>query len=300
MTIQAGAILDVVAGVESGGTLKLAAGTASFELIVLSGGVVSGPGTVLGTNNDIAGSIVGVTLGEAANFGEMLIDSGGYASGINLADGEMEVANTAFAYGGQVSSNSVLVVDGGGFVSGVTVAGILVASGSVYNTVLSGGTIEVANGVQLSGVTGSGAIEFEGVISSVTLNSANILYGIGSGGAMHAGVVASGTTLLVEAGATASGVTVAGDMIVEGTASNTILNYGTIEETSGGQVIGVTGSGAVEFDDGYILSGATLNSASLVFEIGQGGAMDSGSVTSISTLVVESGGVASGVRSRAR
>ena len=58
---------------------------------------------------------------------------------------------------------------------------------------------------------------------------------------------------------------------------------------------GRRGTGNIEYGGGLVLSGAVFNAGNVVYEIGPGGTMSLGSVTSISTVVVEAGAVASGV-----
>jgi hypothetical protein len=173
----------------------------------------------------------------------------------------------------------------------------MIVYGAASNTNLDYGTLEEMGGGVLVGATGTGAIEYGGglTLNGAVFNANNVVYEIGPGGVMNAGSVTSVSTLVVEAGALVSGVTVAGEMIVSGTASNTILDYGTLEEMGGGILVGATGTGAIEYGGGLTLSGAVFNANNVVYEIGPGGTMDGGEITSVSTVVVESGALASGV-----
>ena len=98
-------------------------------------------------------------------------------------------------------------------------------------------------------------------LNGAIFNAGNVVYEIGPGGTMDGGEVTSISTLVVESGAFVSGVTVAGEMIVSGYASNTILDYGTLEEVGGGVLVGATGTGAIEYGGGLSLSGRSSTPA---------------------------------------
>ena len=112
---------------------------------------------------------------------------------------------------------------------------------------------------------------------------------------MNAGSVTSVSTLVVEAGAQVSGVTVAGEMIVSGYASNTILAGGTLEQVGGGALAGAGGNGTIIYGAGVVLSGAVMNGPAIVLEVAAGATFEASDITSVSTVVALAGVTASGI-----
>jgi autotransporter passenger strand-loop-strand repeat protein len=271
VTLKTGAYEDVIAGVDSGGILTLGAGAASFGLAVVAGGVVSGPGTVLGPINGVAGLITGVTVGEAAYYSDVVIEAGGSASGVTVVNGLMVVQASATAVGAQVDSGSMLTVSSGGLASGgqVNSGGMLGVLGAAV-----GATIE--NG-------GSAWVEYTGVVSATLVGG---VVAVLSGGHLYGETVGSGGTEWIGVGGSASGTQVdSGGAVVVlsgGSATNITVSsggtYGYQVVVSGGQSIsaptrvvsgatvmgGVTLlSGAQEgFADAVVLSGGTLSVSS--------------------------------------
>jgi len=260
--------------------------------------VVSGVASNIVLADGLVEVLSGGTLTGESGAGAVMFGSGVF-SGVTLnASGVVfSAAAGATMDGGDLTSVSTLVVDGGALVSGMTVEGEMIVYGTASNTILDYGTLEEFAGGILVGATGTGAIEYGGglTLNGAVFNANNVVYEIGPGGTMNAGSVTSVSTLVVEAGALVSGVTVAGEMIVSGTASNTILDYGTLEEMGGGILVGATGTGAIEYGGGLVLSGAVFNADNVVYEIGPGGTMAGGDITSVSTVVVEADALASGV-----
>ena len=282
-------------------------------LVVSNGGLVSGitllPGAILEAYGAVSNTVLSYGTLEEFGGGTLVGASGTgtieYGSGLVLNNATFnannvvyEIGSGAVMNGGQVTSVSTLVVASGATASGVTVGGVMVDSGVVSNVVLAGSAklYQDASGT-LTGESGAGTIVFAGgsVITGETMNASGIVFSAAGGATVHGGDVTSVSTLVVGAGAVASGVTVEGEVIVSGTMSNTILDYGTIEQVAGGVLVGATGTGAIEYGGGLVLNGAVFNASNVVYEIGPGGTMNVGSVTSVATLVVEAGALASGV-----
>jgi hypothetical protein len=80
-------------------------------------------------------------------------------------------------------------------------------------------------------------------------------------------------------------------MVVYGSATDTILDGGVLEEIGSGALIGATGTGTIIYD--VNLTGASLNSPYVVFEMGSGATFAASDVTSVSTLILAPG--ASGI-----
>ena len=295
ITLEVGADPDVYGQVDGGGTLYLGSGMAAYNMGV--DGTVSGPGTMLatGVTSDF-GTFIGVSVGNAAFYSELAV-VGGSVSGVDIVNGEILLQSGAWASGVDVASGSELNVGNNTSVNGATVAGFLFDDGWASNIDLAGGTLEVYSGSVLNTVSGFGTLEYAGgqTLSGAVFANANIIYEVDSGATAAGGSVTSVTTLVVGSAGAASGVTVAGELIVSGTTSNTILAGGTVEVVSGGTLSGVSGSGTIVYGAGETLSNHAFNSSVVVFEAASGAQLDGGDVTSVSTLVVEAGAVASGV-----
>jgi len=289
-------------GVGSNATLVIDHGGFASGLTVSAGATVVASGLVSSTILDFGtleqfagGSLVGATGTGTIEYGSGLVLSNATFNAGNVV---YEIGSGAVMDGGQVTSVSTLQVASGATASGVTVNGALVDSGVVSNVILANGAklYQYGNG-KLVGESGNGTVVFAGgsVISGETMNASGIVFSAAGGANVQGGSLTSVSTLVVGAGAVVSGINLAGEMIVYGTASNTVLNYGTLVEMGGGVLVGATGTGAIEYGGGLTLNGAVFNAGNVVYEIGPGGVMDAGSVTSVSTLVVEAGASASGV-----
>ena len=250
----------------------------------------------------------GAKLYQYAN-GKLTGESGAgtivFAGGSVISGETMDASGIVFSaaggadvLGGTLTSVSTLVVGAGAVVSGVTVAGEMIVSGTASNTILNFGTLEEMGGGVLVGATGTGAIEYGGglVLTGAVFNAGNVVYEIGPGGTMNVGSVTSVSTLVVEAGAVASGVSVFGEMIVSGVASNTVLNGGILEQIGGGALVGASGSGTIIYGSGVNLSGATMNAPAIVLEVTSGANFKAADITSVSTVIATSGLTASGIK----
>ena len=172
-----------------------------------------------------------------------------------------------------------------------------IGSGGVLNDsdLTAPSTLIIADGGVMSGGTVEGALIDFGVVSNVTIDgpAPAIISADGTlngTGTFDGGDVASGATLIVEgtySREVASGVTVEGTMIVYGSAVNTILDGGVLVQSGVGVLDGLSGSGTIVYD--VDLSNASLNSPDVLFEIGSGFTFFGGDVTSVSTLILQSG-----------
>jgi len=293
VTLRVGADLDFYGQVDGGGTLSMASGTAAYFLTV--DGTLSGPGALLGDNTDY-GAVVGASVGNAAIYSVLTVQ-GGSVSNVDIVNGQIVLQYGGWASGVDIASGSELSVNSNDSVTGATVAGFLGDGGSATNIDLDGGTVEISSGSVLTNLSGFGTLEYGGglTLSGSVFDNANIIYELGFATTALGGEVTSISTLLVGSAGTASGVAVAGDLIVSGTASNILLQGGEIVVASGAVVSGVTGSGTEAFGSGTALSGLTLNAPAIVFSAGSGATMDGGDLTSVSTLVVDAGAVVSGM-----
>jgi len=270
--------------------------TVSAGATLVASGLVSNTILDFGTLEELGGgNVIGATGTGTIEYGSGLVLNNATFNAGNVV---YEIGSGAVMNGGQVTSVSTLVVASGATASGVTVNGALVDSGVVSNVILANDATLFQDGSgKVNGESGVGTIVFAGgsVVSGETMNAGSIVFSAAGGAQVDGGSLTSVSTLVVGAGALVSGVTVAGEMIVYGSASNTILNFGTLEEMGGGVLVGATGTGAIEYGGGLTLNGAVFNAGNVVYEIGPGGTTNAGSVSSVSTLVVEAGAVASGV-----
>ena len=107
----------------SGGVLSVSTDGIAGEVTISSGGQLSGPGEIDGDANTAAGMVTGVSVGDATDLSQLVLQAGGTMSS------------------GEVAAGSVLIVDAGGLASGVTLAGEMIVSGTASNNILDYGTL---------------------------------------------------------------------------------------------------------------------------------------------------------------
>ena len=237
------------------------------EEVVLSGGVASG-----------------ATLQDE---GALIISGGGSAVDVALNNECNEtVENGGFLSLGVLSGTAQAIISSGGVADELTIStgAVISVLGAASGLVLAGGTIQVEGGGVVSTTTGTGTIIYDGGTFSGRMP-------------VKPGVdyeVDATAVFYLSAGAVVSGVTLQGELIVSGTASNTVLDYGVLDEVGGGVLVGASGTGTIVYGSGLVLSGATLDAAHVVLEIGSGGVLDDSDLTAPSTLIIADGGVMSG------
>jgi len=242
--------------VGSGGVVELLAGAIGDTLTVSAGATLEGPGALI-DHNSVAGTVSGVTVGDATHDDSLELLSGGVAFDVTATLGHdyLQVDIGASATG------TVLTTEGYDLVYGLAVSTTVSSGGTEYvdsggetlsATVLDGGTEDLASGTTGDALTvsGGGVVSGPGVlIGADTIDGAANSVGVGAGGTATFG---------------------AGGLAYE----TTVLSGGR-ETLSGGRAIGTTASGGALF---YVLAGATATGTVLA----AGGEM-----------VVSSGGVAS-------
>ena len=267
--------------------------TVAGEMIVY--GAASNTNLEYGTLEEMGGGVlVGATGTGAIEYGGGLVLNGAVFNADNVV---YEIGWNGVMNAGSVTSVSTLVVEAGALASGVTVAGAMIVSGTASNTVLQGGELEVLGNGALAGEGGSGAVVFGAgaVASGAIMNDVAASFTAAAGAQLDGGDVAAGVVLTVKAGASASGVSVTGEMIVSGTASNTILAGGALEQLGGGVLAGASGSGTIIYGSGVNLSGATMNGPAIVLEVNAGAIFKAADITSVSTVIATSGLTASAI-----
>ena len=229
-TVEADFMVEVGAG---GLTVSSLVEGLSQE-VVLSGGVVSG-----------------ATL---QNEGALIVSGGGSAVDATLTNECNETVDSGgFLSLSVLSGTARAIISSGGVADDLTISSGAIASvyGTLSGLVLAGGTVQVEGGGGVSATTGSGSIIYDGGTFSGRMP-------------VEPGVdydIDSTATFYLSAGVHVSGVTVEGELIVSGTASNTILDYGVLDEVSGGVLAGASGTGTIVYGSGLVLSGATLDAA---------------------------------------
>jgi autotransporter passenger strand-loop-strand repeat protein len=219
VTALSGAILDFnpYHTVQSGGTLQLQSGAAAFGVDELAGGLVTGPGALGDNQNQAAGVVSGVSLGD---YGGLDLLSGGDAEALTLAGAILIVEAGASASATSLTSgfynSGIIQVYGSAAGTIVSAGGIdqVYAGGvDVGAMVLPGGELEVMSGGVASAATvGSGGVvvlSSGGVLAGLTLDSGGV---IDLAGTSVTSAAYDGATLtLTEAGGGALALSVAVD-----------------------------------------------------------------------------------------
>ena len=313
LTISSGDPLVVLSGgtvdsslILSGGMATLSIGASGNSLTVSKGGVVLGPGDLMGSST-VAGALSGVTVGKWLTVGDSVeLTSGASASDVTLADvafnnhygffvaaQTFEIDKGATATGTLVSGGSYVENFGSAtgtvigfqgeeavFAGGVTSGDIVQGGG---NLALDGGTA-VAATVQNGGTLGLGA-DVTGDVTIGDVTRTTVLSGVtvSSGGA----IVLSGATVL-------SGVTVSAVSggIVTGTTVNSgaALLGGALENSNA-----VAGSVSGAVVQGYVFDDSSFpGEGSSELDVLSGGTAVNVEVDSYSTIVIFRGATATG------
>ena len=153
-TVQSGATATATT-VSRGGTLVLSAGGAALGGMVLSGGVLSGAGSLSGSVQD-AGLVSGVTV---ASGGTLLVQPGGVATGIVLPSGAILIDDGSVTYTGSASVKLAGTLSGSGTLVDDTTGSLLLSGqdqGFSGTVVISGGTVELGT----AGALQHGVVDF--------------------------------------------------------------------------------------------------------------------------------------------
>jgi autotransporter passenger strand-loop-strand repeat protein len=237
--IISGTLIDLAGGSDNTDTLvngsveDVAVGASAYHVSVDRGAVLSGGGIVFSA--EVLGSVVSVTLGSsldieaggvaldivdgglnaAGNYYHqgLFVSSGASATGTTVgASGYLELDATGSAIGTTVSSGGLLSGVGGGYLRGVTTN-----SGTVTNITDLGVLTDIAGAYDSNDTIARGAsdiVESGGVTNDITVSAGGQLYG---GGVVSAGTiyglasnVAVGSSLDIQSGGLADGVTISG------------------------------------------------------------------------------------------
>ncbi len=290
----------------SGGAAILYAGAIGDALTVSSGGVLDGPGVLIDSST-AAGTVNGVTVGDATHVDELELLSGGVANNVTVtifAD-SLQVDSGASATGTVVMSNGKDVVYGSVTSTTVSATGAeYVSSGgeATATTVLSGGTENLASGAIGNGLTvsaggvlnGPGVLihhnTVAGTVSGVTVGDpyfVDSLELLSGGVANNVTVTIFADSLQVDSGASATGTVVSsgGTDIVLGSVTSTTVSNGGLEVVSSGGVARATvvSSGGIQ----TVFSGGVVSGTTVL-----GGGVDLAYVgAKLSAVTVSSGGV---------
>jgi autotransporter passenger strand-loop-strand repeat protein len=262
----------VSASVSNGGVLDVLSGGVVSQVLVSSGGEVSGGGLVEGFNNSVFGGVVtDVTLYDA----DLYLVSGGTADGLLVGDG-----STFFVAPHATASHEVLSGSG-------SYEAILDDSGSVVSAVAeSRGVVEVEAGASATGTiveSGGYDINFGSDTSAVVQ---------AGGSAVTFGALFSGTTVLSGGYIVASGnyspASVFSNVVVS--SGGTAVLQDEFELHSGATSLGVQlANNAIEFQNITFESGATLNFGDFIFYSGANIALNTDLHLINGVLIVSSG-----------
>ena len=288
VTLSSGALFQLTGGsVLRGAVVSLAADAPPVSITVSAGGQLFGPGRFA------AGIDFGLVSGVLISSGGLDVRHGGVALGDTIEGNEFDGGYEVVSSGGVAKrevikelGEALILAGGSDDNAAVESAGLLVDSGAVSGArVGSGGMIEVFGSARAVTIL-RGGVESLGVGASVSgdvvMNGGKLLFGekVSSGQTLSFGASVTSTTVL-------DGATISSGARLQLDGA-TIMRGATVSLTAGALVASATvraggvliGGGAVNgvVDDGLV-SGVVLTS---------GAAIDA--------LVVESGGVASGVR----
>ena len=256
--------------------LDLAAGAVGDALTISAGGVLNGPGGLIG-HSTVAGKVIGVSVGDPTDFGELELLSGGVASKVTAsgAGDYIQVDSGASATGTVLTSSGYAVVFGSTTSTTVSgAAGEIVSSGgkATSTTVLSGGTETLLSGAIGDAITVSagGALSGPG-----TLAGANYIHGAATGVAVASGAVEY--------------------VLASGTATGTVVSDGGYQLVSSGGVVGGTAvlSGGRQYVYSAGLASAATVSAGGVEEVLAAGSARGTVLSSGGEQRISSGGDAS-------
>jgi autotransporter passenger strand-loop-strand repeat protein len=294
--------------VSSGGVAYISAGGTGDAFNVLAGGVVYGPGVLL-DHSTVAGSAMGVTVGDAYHVDSLELTSGGYASGVTVID----IIDNVLVDAGALASGTVVSADAYQTVYGRAVGTVVSSAGDEYvssggvasgTKILDGGYELVASGGLLVGAVvsagGSAVLQSGGEGETLTVRAGGTLDGPGVliGHNTVAGTVSGVTvgdpynvdSLELLAGGVASNVTViitADSFTIDAGASatGTVLSAYGYDNVNGFAAATIVSSGGTEYvSAGGVTSGAQVKSAG-VENLASGAVADSITVSAGGALV---------------
>jgi autotransporter passenger strand-loop-strand repeat protein len=269
--------------ISSGGVEHLSGGSV-YGVDLLAGGLVSGSGTLYSVAD--YGTVSAVTVGSSLD-----VFAGGVADGV--IDSGLAAPGDYYHYGVFVSS--------GGAATGTTVGAggylELDSSGSATNTVVQFGGDVAGNAGVIKGLTSNA-----GIVSGVTISGA---FTDLSGGYDSGNVIATGATVILDAGGSAyndtldRGAVLSGGGVVEslsdrGTVSGVTIGS-SLDVSAGGVAYGVVDSGLAAPGSYYhyglfVSSGGSVTGTA----VGAGGYLELDSSGSATNTVVQHGGDVAG------
>jgi len=342
-TFIAGGVAVDKLTVLTGGSLLLS-GAVTVNDLRMNGGFISSAAAVTGSIN--GGRIQGgaklwirpgltVNTLSATGANTMLTTFQGALNDIYASDGATVNVNNAVLSDSLIDSGSILIVSNNGKVSDTDVRSttLTLANGSAVNVRISGGTVDIQAGGQISGMIASGVtadVASLGRISGLVADSGTVV-NLSSGAILHGVDAVSEATVNVFSGASANvlaGNSAAGMVIkaggsvfaqggtVHGITANA-ASAGMLRVSAGASALGGTLDGALftmvasgssaymsgfEFGSGvyaYVRTGALVDATSLVagaqMHVSDGGRTSDLTVNTGATLTVSGGGSATGV-----
>lgn len=250
------------------------------------------------TKDCSSGNCDGLTLSysSGSDYSSMNVTNTGTADNTTVgSSGRLNVNSGGSVTNTTVKSNGTMTVGSGGSASTTTIENngrLNSTSTGVIDelTVNSGGELNLTTDTTITNGSydGKAFSIFGGAASDVTLSSSSQLE-VKNGHSASGTTALSGSTLTVDAGGAASNSTINGTMNVNGTATNTTVDRGHINSTSGTvNTITLTNGGTFHFSTGATVTGVTQDNAIGTFNISSGHAQDV-LVNSGSRLDVNSG-----------
>jgi autotransporter passenger strand-loop-strand repeat protein len=290
--------LVLSATVESGGNEYVESGGVLSASTVLSGGIltISSPGGIVSNVTIDSGGLAidraSLVIGSGQSFVDDYGPSGAVVASTTVLGGLTVLSGGVLqAFNFELESGGSLTID-----TGAPVSSAIVDSGAVLSlgaTQSLDATTVSAGGQLLGGTLAAQYQGFDstdaGLVSGLALNGLQIELEVAAGGVADALDAIEGD-IFVDPGGVVSGATLSNGtlMVVSGTASNTILDYGTLVEEGPGVLVGASGTGTIDYQ-GIVISGATLASPTVVYEIttynGAYGKLENSDVTAASTLI---------------
>jgi autotransporter passenger strand-loop-strand repeat protein len=247
------------------------------------------------------------------------VSGGESTSGITvLSGGLMEIGSGGSAFNTTVSSGGSMYVDQGGLASSTSVTSVgfqlvssgglaeattldlalqqIASGGTASGTWLSGGSLQIVNGIASNTTIDSGSVQQLGSIASVTtVSSGGLQYIISGGVARGTTVYGSGSQTIYGHGTASGTILSGGEEIVYsgGVASGTTIDiFGDQFVSSGGTAIDATDGAYQVVDAGGTASGTTV-SMFATQDVLSGGTSISATLRADGEQFVSSGGVAS-------
>lgn len=250
------------------------------------------------TKDCSSGACDGLTLSysSGSDYSSMNVTNTGTADNTTVgSSGRLNVNSGGSVTNTTVKSNGTMTVGSGGSASTTTIENngrLNSTSTGVIDelTVNSGGELNLTTDTTITNGSydGKAFSIFGGTASDVTLSSSSQLE-VKKDHSASGTTALSGSTLTVDAGGSASNSTINGTMNVSGTATNTTVDRGHINSTSGTvNTITLTNGGTFHFSTGATVTGVTQDNAIGTFNISSGHAQDV-LVNSGSQLDVNSG-----------